>query len=68
MLLGMYRKLNRTGYEWQPSELVYVDDIDLIGNDIRTIERTTDVSLNTCKNISSKYKKTKYMEVRYHGA
>jgi len=31
--------------------LAYVDDVNLIGNDIRTIERNADVLLNACKDI-----------------
>ena len=29
--------------------LAYADDVNLIGDDIRTIERNTDVLLNACK-------------------
>ena len=29
--------------------LAYVDDVNLIGNDIRTIGRNADVLLNACK-------------------
>jgi hypothetical protein len=31
--------------------LALTDDVNLIGDDIRTIEITTDVLLNTCKDI-----------------
>ena len=31
--------------------MAYVDYVNLIGDDIRTIERNTDVSLNACKGI-----------------
>ena len=31
--------------------LAYADDVNLIGNDIRTIERNADVLLNACKDI-----------------
>ena len=31
--------------------LDYADDVNLIGNDIRTIERNADVLLNACKDI-----------------
>ena len=31
--------------------LAYLDDVNLIGDDIRTIERNTDVLLNACKDI-----------------
>ena len=29
--------------------LTYVDDVNLIGDDIRTLERNTDVLLNACE-------------------
>ena len=32
--------------------LAFADDVNLIGDDIRTIERNADVLLNTCKDIS----------------
>ena len=43
----------------------YVDDVNLIGDDIRTIERNADVLLNACKNIGLAVNtwKTKYMEI-----
>ena len=31
--------------------LAYADDVDLIGDDIRTIERNAEVLLNACKDI-----------------
>ena len=31
--------------------LAYADDVNLIGDDIRTIERNADVLLNACKDI-----------------
>ena len=31
--------------------LAYFDDVNLIGDDIRRIERNTDVLLNACKDI-----------------
>ena len=31
--------------------LAYADDVNLIGDDIRTIERNTDVLLDVCKDI-----------------
>ena len=31
--------------------LAHADDVNLIGDDIRTIERNADVLLNACKNI-----------------
>ena len=42
--------------------LGYVDDVSLIGGDIRTIERNVDVLLNSCKAIDLPVK-IKYMEV-----
>ena len=46
----------------------YADDVNLIGDDIRTIERNADVSLNACKDIGLAVDigKTKYMEVGRH--
>ena len=32
--------------------LVYADDLNLIRDDIRTIERNADVLMNACKDIS----------------
>ena len=48
--------------------LVYADDVNLIGDDIRTIERNANVLLNTCKHIglSVNTGKTKYMEIGRH--
>ena len=45
--------------------LAYVDDINLIGDDIKTIERNADVILNACKDISLAVNtgKTKYKEI-----
>ena len=31
--------------------MCYADDVNLIGDDIRTIERNADVLLNACKDI-----------------
>ena len=31
--------------------LAYVDDVNVIGGDIRTIERNADILLNACKDI-----------------
>ena len=47
-------------------ELAYADDVNLIGDDIRTIERNADVLLNACKDIGLAVNtgKTKYMELR----
>ena len=48
--------------------LAYADDVNLIGDDIRTIERNADVLLNTCKDIGSVVNsgKTKYVEIGRH--
>ena len=49
-------------------ELAYADDVNLIGDYIRTIERNVDVLLNACKDISLAVNtgKTKYMEIGSH--
>ena len=48
--------------------LAYVDDVNLIGDDIRTIERNADELLNACKDIGLAVNtgKTKYMEIGRH--
>ena len=48
--------------------LTYVDEVNLIGGDIRTIERNADVLLNSCKDIglAVNTRKTKYMEIGRH--
>jgi len=48
--------------------LAYADDVNLIGDDIRTIERNEDVLLNACKDISLVVNtgKTKYREIGRH--
>ena len=50
--------------------LAYADDVNLIGDDIRAIERNPDVLLNVCKDIGLAVNtgKTKYMEIGRHGA
>jgi hypothetical protein len=50
--------------------LVYADDVNLIGDSIRTIGRNTDVLLNACKDIDLAVNtgKTKYMEIGSHHA
>ena len=47
---------------------LYADDVNLIGDDIRRIERNTDVLLNACKDIvlAVNIGKTKYMEIGRH--
>ena len=48
--------------------MAYADDVNLIGDDIRTIERNADVLLNACKDIGLAVNtgKTKYMEIGRH--
>ena len=48
--------------------LAYTDDVNLIGDDIRTIERNADVLLNACKDIGLAVNtgKTKLMEIGRH--
>jgi len=48
--------------------LAYEGDVNLIGVDIRTIERNADVLLNACKDIdlAVNTRKTKYMEIGRH--
>ena len=48
--------------------LAYADDVNFIGDDIRTIERNADVLLNACKDIGIAVNigKTKYMEIARH--
>ena len=55
-----------TGFECHQS--AYADDVNLIGDDIRTIERNADVLLNACKDIGLAVNigKTKYMEIGCH--
>ena len=55
-------------YTHQVGQLTYADVVNLIGDDIRAIERNADVLLKACKDIGLAVKtgKTKYMEVRRH--
>ena len=48
--------------------LAYANDVNLIGDDIRTIERNADVLFNACKDIGLAVNtaKTKYMEIGRH--
>ena len=48
--------------------LFYADDVNLIGDDIRTIERNAAILLNACKDIGLAVNigKTNYMEVGRH--
>ena len=45
--------------------MAYADDVNLIGDDIRTIDRNADVLLNACNNIGLAVNtgKTKYMGI-----
>ena len=47
---------------------LYVDDVNLIDDNIRRIERNADVLLNACKDIvlAGNIGKTKYMEIGRH--
>jgi hypothetical protein len=49
-------------------ELAYADDVNLIGDDIKIIERDVGVLLNAFKDIGLAVNtgKTKYIEVRCH--
>jgi hypothetical protein len=40
-----------TRYKWHPPGVTYSYDVNLIGDDIRMMERGVDVSLNACKDI-----------------
>ena len=48
--------------------LAFADDVHLIDDDIKTIERNADVLLNACKDIGVALNtgKTKYMEIGRH--
>ena len=48
--------------------LAYADKVNLIDDDIRTIERNLDVLLNACKDIGLAVNtgKNKYLEIRRH--
>jgi hypothetical protein len=48
--------------------LAYADDVNLIGDDIRTIERNADVLLKACKDIvlAVNTEKIKHLEVGRH--
>ena len=73
--MKMKKELNETIYEYIGLDmngthkvLAYADDVNLIGEDIRTIERNSDVLLNACKDIglSVNIDKTKYTEMGRH--
>ena len=48
--------------------LTYVDDVNVIGDDIKTIETNADVLINACQDIGLAVNtgKTKYMEMGRH--
>ena len=48
--------------------LAYADDVNLIGDDFRTVERNADVLLNACKDVNLAVNKgnTKYIEIGRH--
>ena len=48
--------------------LSYADDVNLIGDDMRTIERYSAVLLNSCKNVGLAVNlgKARYLEVGRH--
>ena len=50
------------------THLAYSDNVNLIGDDIRTIERKADVLLNAFKDIglAVNTEKTKYLNVEHH--
>ena len=62
MLLERYRKLDMNGNH---QVLAYADDVNLIGDDIRTKERNADVLLKASNDIvlAVNTGKTKYMEI-----
>ena len=43
--------------------LAYADNVNLTGDDIRTIERNADILLNSCKDTGQQ---CRYMEIRRH--
>ena len=65
MLLGKNLGLDMNGTH---QVLAYADDVNLIGDYIRNIERNEDVLLNACKDIGLAVNtgKTKYMEIGCH--
>ena len=56
-----YGKLDMNGTH---QVLAYADDVKLIDDDIRTLERNADVLLNAC--LAVNIGKTKYMEIGRH--
>ena len=73
-LLNAFRKIQETrlGLDMNATHqvLAYAHDVNLIGDDIRTIERNADVLLNACKDIGLAVDtgKTKYVEIGSHRA
>ena len=49
-------------------DLAYADDVNLIGDDTKTIKRNADVLLNAHKDIglAVNTRKTKYLEIGHH--
>jgi Reverse transcriptase (RNA-dependent DNA polymerase). len=69
MLLRWYKKLTfELDMNGTLQVLAYEDDVNLIGDDNRTIERNAEVLLNACKDIGLEVNilKTKYMEIVRH--
>ena len=67
--IGMVQETNLVLDMNGPRQLLpYADDVNLIGHDIRTIERNADVLLNATKNIdlAANAGKTKYMDIGRH--
>ena len=64
------RKVQETNLvlDMNGTHLAYANDVNLIGDDIRTIERHEDVLLNACKDfgLAVNIGKTKYMEIGRH--
>ena len=59
-----------TGYKWHwsGSLLAYVDNVNVISDNIRTIEINADLLVNACKDIGLAVNtgKTKYLEIGRH--
>ena len=60
----------RLGLEMNGNQqvLAYANDVNLMENDIKTLERNADVLLNVCKDIglAVNIRKIKYMEIGCH--